>query len=442
MLNAAVTGHDSGHRRRPASSARTWPSVCSPTAIRVVVWTTSTPSTTRRIKRRNIETALAEPGLPAGRGRYSGPGPPGPDHVRRIVRTRCPPRRPGRRAALDRRSGAVHFRQPGRHDPPAGSLPPARRRRFLFGSSSSVYGNNGKVPFAEDDPVDHPISPYAATKKAGEVLCHAYHHLFGMQVACLRFFTVYGPRQRPEMAIHNFTRSIAEGAPIEQFGDGLSARDYTYVDDIVEGIVRAIDHAVRIPRLEPGRVQDVTLAKLIEKIADRLGRKAAIEELPMQPGDVERTWADTTRALRELGLGAPDRYRGRTRLGSMAWFRLLENAETGGTDHEHLRRGNRLRRSGHGRLLRRVRQPRHLCGQGRVQDRDARSGRHPDLRARAGTGGGAQRQGRPADVHHRPGQGDPGRPGRVHRRGDAPGQRTVGPICPSCERWPGRWART
>ncbi len=172
--------------------------------------------------------------------------------------------------------------------------------RFLFGSSSSVYGNNAKVPFAEDDPVDHPISPYAATKKAGEVLCHAHHHLFGLKVACLRFFTVYGPRQRPEMAIHHFTRSIANGLPIQQFGDGSSARDYTYVDDIVEGIIAAMDHLSGYHVWNLGGSRTITLAGLIEMISTRLDHKALIEVKPMQPGDMDRTWADTTRSRKEL----------------------------------------------------------------------------------------------------------------------------------------------
>jgi len=172
--------------------------------------------------------------------------------------------------------------------------------RFLFGSSSSVYGNNAKVPFAEADPVDHPISPYAATKKAGEVLCHAHHHLFGLKVACLRFFTVYGPRQRPEMAIHHFTRSIAGGLPIQQFGDGSSARDYTYVDDIVEGILAAMEHLSGYHIWNLGGSRTVTLAGLIEMISRRLGREAQIDVKPMQPGDVDRTWADTTRSRKEL----------------------------------------------------------------------------------------------------------------------------------------------
>ena len=172
--------------------------------------------------------------------------------------------------------------------------------RFLFGSSSSVYGNNAKVPFAEDDPVDHPISPYAATKKAGEVLCHAHHHLFGLKVACLRFFTVYGPRQRPEMAIHHFTRSIAAGAPIQQFGDGSSARDYTYVDDIVDGIIAAMDRLTGYHIWNLGGSRTVTLAGLIDMISKRLDTRAQVEVQPMQPGDVDRTWADTARSRQEL----------------------------------------------------------------------------------------------------------------------------------------------
>jgi UDP-glucuronate 4-epimerase len=172
--------------------------------------------------------------------------------------------------------------------------------RFIFGSSSSVYGNNRKVPFSEDDPVDRPISPYAATKKAGEVLCHAHHHLFRMRVACLRFFTVYGPRQRPEMAIHRFARRLLERRQIEQFGDGTSARDYTYISDIVEGIVLALDRCTEYHIWNLGGSQTTTLAELIAKIAAGLGVEPRIKRLPAQPGDVERTWADLTRARAEL----------------------------------------------------------------------------------------------------------------------------------------------
>jgi len=172
--------------------------------------------------------------------------------------------------------------------------------RFVFGSSSSVYGNNPKAPFSEADPVDHPISPYAATKKAGEVLCHVYHHLSGMKVCCLRFFTVYGPRQRPEMAIHKFARLLAQGTEIEQYGDGSSARDYTYVSDIVEGIVRAMERSTAYHVWNLGGSNTITLARLVSKIAERLGVAPRVKELPLQPGDVDRTWADISLARRDL----------------------------------------------------------------------------------------------------------------------------------------------
>ena len=172
--------------------------------------------------------------------------------------------------------------------------------RFVFGSSSSVYGNNPKVPFAEIDPVDHPISPYAATKKSGEVLCHVYHHLYGMDVACLRFFTVYGPRQRPEMAIHRFAALLADGRPIVQFGDGSSARDYTYVSDIVEGIVRAHARCSGYRIFNLGGSQTITLSELSAEIAAGLGVELEVDRQPSQPGDVDRTWADISRAREEL----------------------------------------------------------------------------------------------------------------------------------------------
>jgi UDP-glucuronate 4-epimerase len=171
---------------------------------------------------------------------------------------------------------------------------------FVFGSSSSVYGNNPKVPFAETDPVDHPISPYAATKKAGEVICHSYHHLCGMRVACLRFFTVYGPRQRPEMAIHKFAGLLTAGDEIEQYGDGSSARDYTYVADIVDGIVRAMARSKSYHIWNLGGSKTIALTDLVHKIADRLGVAARVRQLASQPGDVDRTWADITLARREL----------------------------------------------------------------------------------------------------------------------------------------------
>jgi len=177
--------------------------------------------------------------------------------------------------------------------------------RFVFGSSSSVYGNNEKVPFSESDPVDHPISPYAATKRAGELLCHTYHHLFGLSVVCLRFFTVYGPRQRPDLAIHKFTRLIAEGKPIPVYGDGSTRRDYTYIDDILQGIEASIELTGRdrpvFEIVNLGESETTTLSRLIELISAALGREPIIDRLPLQPGDVERTYADITRARELLG---------------------------------------------------------------------------------------------------------------------------------------------
>jgi len=182
-------------------------------------------------------------------------------------------------------------------------------RRFIFASSSSVYGNNPKVPFAEEDPVDNPISPYAATKKAGELICHTYHHLYGLDIACLRYFTVYGPRQRPEMAIHQFIRLIDQGKKVFLFGDGNSRRDYTYIDDAIEGTMGALarDHGYEIYNI--GESRTTSLSELIQLIEEQMGKRARIEYLPTQPGDVERTYADIRKARRLLG------YRPRTDIG-------------------------------------------------------------------------------------------------------------------------------
>ncbi|HEX5760848.1 MAG TPA: NAD-dependent epimerase/dehydratase family protein [Thermoanaerobaculia bacterium] len=183
-------------------------------------------------------------------------------------------------------------------------LEAARRhgpRTFLFGSSSSVYGINEKVPFAEDDPVDQPISPYATTKRAGELLCFNYHHLYGLRTACLRFFTVYGPAQRPEMAIHKFTRLLAGGRAVPMYGDGESRRDYTYVDDIVDGVVAALDLAPGFEILNLGGADTTSLADLVRWIAEELGVEPRVERLPEQPGDVPITYADVTKAGRLLG---------------------------------------------------------------------------------------------------------------------------------------------
>ncbi len=172
---------------------------------------------------------------------------------------------------------------------------------FVFLSSSSVYGVNKKVPFSETDPVDHPISPYAATKKACELICHTYHHLYDLDITCVRPFTVYGPRQRPEMAIHKFTRMIDRGETVPMFGDGTSRRDYTYIDDLVEGILRALDRPMGYDVMNLGEHDTIALRELIALIEKNLGKKARIKRLPDQPGDVPVTYADITRAKERLG---------------------------------------------------------------------------------------------------------------------------------------------
>lgn len=183
-------------------------------------------------------------------------------------------------------------------------LEAARRhgpKTFIFGSSSSVYGINEKVPFSEADEVNQPISPYATTKRAGELLCFNYHHLYGLRTACLRFFTVYGPSQRPEMAIHKFTDLLAKGRPVPMFGDGSSRRDYTYIDDIVDGIVASLDLAPGFEILNLGGAETTSLKELIETLAAELAVEPLIEYLPPQPGDVPITYADVSKAARLLG---------------------------------------------------------------------------------------------------------------------------------------------
>jgi UDP-glucuronate 4-epimerase len=173
--------------------------------------------------------------------------------------------------------------------------------KFIFASSSSVYGNNEKVPFSENDNVDFPISPYAATKKSGELICHTYHHLFDISVTCLRFFTVYGPRQRPDLAIHKFARLIEQNKLIPVYGDGSMMRDFTYIDDIIDGTVAAIDKCEGFEIFNLGESQPISVNDLITEIETALGKKATRECMPPQPGDVERTFADVTRAAKKLG---------------------------------------------------------------------------------------------------------------------------------------------
>ena len=172
---------------------------------------------------------------------------------------------------------------------------------FVFGSSSSVYGSHDKVPFSEKDVLNRPISPYAATKLAGEQLCFTYHYLYGIPVSCLRFFTVYGPRQRPEMAIHLFARKIMNGELITLYGDGSSRRDYTYIDDIIDGVIRSLDRPQGFEIFNLGESRTVGLSEMVSILEDAIGREANITFEPDQPGDVPVTYADVTKAVRVLG---------------------------------------------------------------------------------------------------------------------------------------------
>ena len=175
-------------------------------------------------------------------------------------------------------------------------------KQFVFGSSSSVYGINAKVPFAESDRIHQPISPYAATKAAGELICHTYSHLYDIRCVCLRFFTVYGARQRPDLAIHKFSKLITEGKPIQMFGDGSARRDYTYVDDIIQGVRAAIDYNGSIYEVfNLGESQTTELKDLISLLERSLDAHAIIDHQPMQPGDVPITFADISKSKELLG---------------------------------------------------------------------------------------------------------------------------------------------
>lgn len=175
-------------------------------------------------------------------------------------------------------------------------------KQFVFGSSSSVYGINRKIPFSEEDKIQQPISPYAATKAAGELLCHTFSHLYDIRTICLRFFTVYGARQRPDLAIHKFSKLICDEKPIPVFGDGTTRRDYTYVDDIIQGVCAAIDYdKTDYEVFNLGESQTIELTNLIELLEKSLGKKAIINRQPMQPGDVPLTYADISKARNLLG---------------------------------------------------------------------------------------------------------------------------------------------
>ena len=174
-------------------------------------------------------------------------------------------------------------------------------KSFIFGSSSSVYGVSDEVPFRDDGSLSPPISPYAASKQAGELFCHTYHHLYNIPIICLRFFTVYGPRQRPDMAIHKFTRLIDRGEEIPLYGDGSSQRDYTYISDIIEGTVAALDCKLDFDVINLGNSQTTELKRVVSLIEKYLGKQARVRQLPVQPGDVPVTCADISKAKRLLG---------------------------------------------------------------------------------------------------------------------------------------------
>lgn len=173
-------------------------------------------------------------------------------------------------------------------------------KKLIFASSSSVYGGNKKIPFSEDDKVDNPISPYAATKKAGELICYTYHHLYDISVYCFRFFTVYGPRQRPEMAIFKFTKKIFNGQEISIYGDGSSSRDYTYIDDIINGIINSIQNIKGYEIINLGNSHPTTLKELIKIIEEASGKYAKIKFEEMKPGDVFTTFADIKKAIKMI----------------------------------------------------------------------------------------------------------------------------------------------
>jgi UDP-glucuronate 4-epimerase len=197
-------------------------------------------------------------------------------------------------------------------------------KKMLFASSSSVYGNNKNIPFNEADSVDNPISPYASTKKSGELLCYVYYHLYGFDITCLRFFTVYGPRQRPDLAIHKFTRLINTGNPIPFYGDGTTARDYTYINDIVCGIECALNKMDGYNIYNLGGSGVVDLKTMVQNIEEILGKKAILNRLPAQMGDVEITYADINKAKSEIGYDPAFPFKNGIRL-FIEWF--LENKD-------------------------------------------------------------------------------------------------------------------
>ena len=253
------------------------------------------------LKRRNVETLAAYPGFRAFEGDIRDAGrvvdvmrdarPDGVVHLAAMAGVRPSIEQPALYADVNV-MGTMRVLEAARE---------AGVARFVFASSSSVYGNREGEPFRETDNVDHPVSPYAATKKSGELLCHSWHHLSGIPVTCLRFFTVYGPRQRPDLAIHKFAGLMRRGEAVTVFGDGSTRRDYTFVDDIVDGVVRAFDRANGYRIYNLGGSATIALRDMVDGLAAALGVVPRVVHAPEQPGDVRMTYADVSAARRDLG---------------------------------------------------------------------------------------------------------------------------------------------
>jgi UDP-glucuronate 4-epimerase len=251
-------------------------------------------------KQRNLAGALGRPGFRLERGdirdaaaleRTLASAPDVVVHLAALAGVRPSLERPAEYADVNVTGTSVVLQAAVRHGAP----------RIVFASSSSVYGEREAGPFRETDPVERPVSPYAATKRAGELVAHTFHHAHGLSVTCARIFTAYGPRQRPDLAIRKFAECMRRGAPIPIYGDGSSLRDFTFVDDLVEGLVRAIDRDLGFAILNFGAGRQVALLDVVKLLEAELGVAARIEWQPAQTGDVPRTWADTTAAREALG---------------------------------------------------------------------------------------------------------------------------------------------
>ena len=253
------------------------------------------------LKQANLQTALASDAFDLVRGDirdaegmqrlFEAHRPDAVVHLAALAGVRPSLERPAVYADVNVHGSSVVFEAAARHG----------GARVVFASSSSVYGEREDGPFREIDPVERPVSPYAATKRAGELVAHTFHHAFGLSVTCARIFTAYGPRQRPDLAICKFARRMLDGESIPVFGDGTALRDFTYVDDLVDGLVRAVDTDLGYALLNFAGGRTVALSEMIELLERELGVPAKIDSLPEQTGDVKRTWGDISEARNRLG---------------------------------------------------------------------------------------------------------------------------------------------